>query len=348
MRVIPFSRRVGRPDGLSSRLVRAGVVLLALMWNSSFPERTMAQAVEPVRIILDTDLSTDVDDAGAIAVLHALADRGEAHPLALMHNTGYPHGVAAIEVLNRFYGRGDLPIGAFKGDFDNDAARAYVKLLADRFPHRLERDTAPDAVELYRRVLAGEEDGSVVICSIGFMTNLKGLVESEPDAHSPLDGRELVRRKVRELVLGGGTFPRSRRPGWNYSHAGATPYTQFIVRHWPGKITFCGNEIAGHVRTGRGLAVLPEDHPLRLAYESFFKGTLGDRESWDQACVLWAVRGGGFAERMTGGVNLVHDDGNNEWSTASEDPRHGYLKKHIGNAELKEIIEQLMLHAPEK
>ena len=38
----------------------------------------------PARIILDVDLAEDVDDAGALAVLHALADRGEAEILGIL------------------------------------------------------------------------------------------------------------------------------------------------------------------------------------------------------------------------------------------------------------------------
>ncbi len=38
----------------------------------------------PVHVILDTDIGSDCDDAGALAVLHALADRGEVEILACM------------------------------------------------------------------------------------------------------------------------------------------------------------------------------------------------------------------------------------------------------------------------
>ncbi len=48
-------------------LVLAMVATAALpMWGQS-----------PVRIIFDTDMDTDCDDAGAPALLHALADQGE-------------------------------------------------------------------------------------------------------------------------------------------------------------------------------------------------------------------------------------------------------------------------------
>jgi hypothetical protein len=36
----------------------------------------------PVKVIFDTDTETDCDDAGAMAVLHSLADRGECEILA--------------------------------------------------------------------------------------------------------------------------------------------------------------------------------------------------------------------------------------------------------------------------
>ena len=35
-------------------------------------------AAEPVRLIFDTDIGNDVDDALALAVIHALQSRGEA------------------------------------------------------------------------------------------------------------------------------------------------------------------------------------------------------------------------------------------------------------------------------
>ncbi len=41
-------------------------------------------ASEPVRVILDTDMASDCDDAGALAVLNALADCGEAEIVAVV------------------------------------------------------------------------------------------------------------------------------------------------------------------------------------------------------------------------------------------------------------------------
>jgi hypothetical protein len=70
----------------------------------------------PVKIIYETDMESDVDDAATLAMLHILADAGECEILAVMHNTSDDYGVGVIDAINTYYGRGDLPIGAYKSD----------------------------------------------------------------------------------------------------------------------------------------------------------------------------------------------------------------------------------------
>eukprot|EP00966_Prymnesium_polylepis_P238622 5518467-Prymnesium_polylepis.1 len=60
-------------------------------------------------------MSIDVDDVGALCVAHALEDLGEARILAVLHNTGLDEGVGAVSVINHFYGRDHIPIGAYRG-----------------------------------------------------------------------------------------------------------------------------------------------------------------------------------------------------------------------------------------
>ena len=76
------------------------VCLLGTLW-----------AAEPVRVIFDTDMITDFDDVGALACLHALADAGEAEILATVTCTRGNASVGAVQVINSYYGRGDLPGG---------------------------------------------------------------------------------------------------------------------------------------------------------------------------------------------------------------------------------------------
>lgn len=70
---------------------------------------------QPVKVIFDTDMLTDFDDVGALSCLHALADAGEAEILATISSTRGNASVGAVQVINTYYGRGDLPVGAPKG-----------------------------------------------------------------------------------------------------------------------------------------------------------------------------------------------------------------------------------------
>ena len=50
--------------------------------------------MQPVNLILDTDLGPDYDDVGAMALMHALADSGQVNILAVVSsnrtNMSYP------------------------------------------------------------------------------------------------------------------------------------------------------------------------------------------------------------------------------------------------------------------
>ncbi len=66
---------------------------------------------KPVKVIYDTDIDLDVDDVGALAVLHAFADKGEAEILGVICNAPTPYGATTISAINKYYGRSNIPIG---------------------------------------------------------------------------------------------------------------------------------------------------------------------------------------------------------------------------------------------
>jgi hypothetical protein len=299
-------------------LLVAGTLLLA----------SPALAQGPVRVIVDTDLAADVDDVGALALLHALADRGEAEILATMVSSRNRHSVACLSALNTWYGRRDLPI-------------------AKRFP--LELRSTRDAVPLYRRTLAGQADGSVVIVTIGFLTNLKNLLDSAPDDSSPLGGEDLVRRKVRVWVCMGGKLPDGLFPdgGSEYNVGYDTFASVRAINDWPTPVVFSGFEIGASIKTGARLNALPDESPVKAAYR-LFNGLL-DRESWDQTAVLYAVRGArDYWRESPPGLNLMHarvGQGFNEWLDLPAG-RHRHLQEKMPPADLARTIEELMLQPP--
>ena len=54
------------------------------------------------KILIDTDMSMDVDDVTAIVLAHQLMTIGECNLVAIIHNTATDLGPAAILSINRY------------------------------------------------------------------------------------------------------------------------------------------------------------------------------------------------------------------------------------------------------
>ena len=193
--------------------------------------------VMAVDLIVDTDMSIDVDDVGALCVAHALADRGEANLIAVVHSSASPSGVGAISVINHYFGRDNsVLVGAYAGTIgspDNTSYKSpwgfyrtppqaawqvgpYADFLVANFPSRIRRSSQADgdSVSVLRRAIA-ESEKPVTIATIGYATNLFDLLQSGADKISPLSGIELVRNKVSQLVIMGGRA--GAHTEWNFA-----------------------------------------------------------------------------------------------------------------------------------
>jgi purine nucleosidase len=323
---------------------------------SLLPRMALAQG-PPVKVIFDTDMASDVDDVGALALLHALADLGEAEILAVGISSRNEHVGPCLDAINTWYGRPGIPIGYQRGiqvgypaDTGERTESKYAEAVAKAFPHRLQRSSdAPDAALLYRRVLAAQPDASVVVVSVGFLTNLRSLLNTPPDAISTLNGEELVRRKVRLWVCMGGKFPdgRFKDGDGEYNLRIDTRASLRALNDWPTPVVLSGFEIGARVFTGKGLRALPEPNPVRAAYLHF--NGLDNRESWDQTAVLYAVRGAAaYWTESEPGLCLMHAGlrfSYNEWIPT---PRksHRYLIEKMPPAEVARVIEDLMMRRP--
>ena len=169
-------------------------------------------------LILDTDMGSGncigVEDAGALAVVNALQDNGEVDLLAVMLSSAHLAGAGAVSAIQRFYGYSGVPIGAYKGcdpiasPGDCGSTQSWAVLLADSWASRTKSSAdVPEAVVLYRQVLAAQPDHSVVIVSVGMLTNLALLLKSGADEHSPQRGEDLFAAKVRLVGIKGGNYP---------------------------------------------------------------------------------------------------------------------------------------------
>lgn len=271
----------------------------------------------PVKLIFDSDYSTDCDDPGALAVLHTLADNGEVEILATGASTSMAKAPGAIDVVNTYYGRPDLPIGATKKPVSYFSS--YVDHLFDHFPHDTPLSAeVPDAIGLYRKILAAQSDDSVVFVTVGYLTNMAELLKSAPDTHSPLTGKELVALKVKEWACMGGNFFHDSTNNVNFTRDKESAC--YAIRNFPKKLTFLPREVGSEpspLRAGQELTETPANNPVLVAYQKYFaRATKLDRHVADPATVLYAVRGArDYWDLVSIGWMDIQPDGTFTWST---------------------------------
>ncbi|GEO20350.1 nucleoside hydrolase [Cyclobacterium qasimii] len=292
-----------------------------------------------VPIILDADLDSDVDDVGALAMLHTLEDNQRINILGVVVTSDDIDAAACAAAINTYYGRPDIPIAVEKGVALRSFSK-YTKTLATTFPHPLKEGRQPeDATQLYRRLLANSPDNSVIIISIGHLTNVRNLLESKPDDISPLDGKELIKKKVKLWSCMGGQFPKGKEANF---YRPDPVSTQVSVKNWPGEVIFSGWEIGNDIITGADFLknALSVDHPVSLAYKLF--NDYSGRQSWDQTSILVALSEKEYWKMSPKGNVLVNKDGSNTWQ---EDPEglHRYLIESLPPSEIAKIIDALMI-----
>jgi hypothetical protein len=301
---------------------------------------TSQAARPPVNVIFDTDVDHDCDDIGALYILHGAVDRGEARLLATIGCTSSDAIAPCLDAINTWFGRPETPVGTLKdaGFLDH---KGFGAEIAKRYPRKFAsgRDY-PDAVGLYRRTLAAQPDGSVVVLAVGPLRNLANLLRSPPDDTSPLDGGALVARKVKRLDVMGGNYPPSRanEAEWNFKQDPAS--AALVCSTWPTPVLFNGE--GGSTNSGRRVTYeMPEHNPLTMAYRLYpGVGFAGDRLSWDSVSALVAVRGAGpWYEVVAGGTNVTDPaTGVNVWK-AGGGGRHSYLVLRGRKGEVERAIE---------
>lgn len=338
------TRRRGRPTAWALILLTAAFAV---------PAAAQAPPRRPVSLIFDTDMGNDVDDAMALAVIHALISRDECRLLAVTVTKDNAHAAPFVDMFNTFYGRGEIPIGMVDQGVTPEDGRYLRQVITTEDNGRLRygRDLqsghdAPAAVALLRDVLAGQPDGSVVITQVGFSTNLAGLLDSQPDRHSPLDGRSLVQKKVRLLSLMAGAFSEqtNARRFKEYNIVKDLPASKKLLAQWPTPIVASGWEIGNAIR--HPAASMREDygyvahHPLQDAY-GFYRGLENDQPTFDLTSILYAVRPNrDYFTLSEPGRIVVEEDGFTRFDPAA-DGLHRYMS--VTPAQIARVREALAL-----
>jgi len=303
---------------------------------------------QPVTVFFDTDMGPDYDDVGALALLHALADSGEVKILATVSSNRYVNAVPCIEIINTYFNRPDIPLGApLTGPnmIDNRYECYWPEYLVANYPHTVKSTVdAPDAVEVYRRVLSSQPDTSVNIITVGFLTNVAALLQSPPDQFSDLDGKALVKKKVRRLISMAGRFPRGREFNVQVDSVASL----IVFNEWPTPVLLSGFEIGVDILTGlRLVATDVQNSPVKDAFRLSLTVDVNGRCSWDQTAALVGARGPQKYFGTIKGRMIVRPNGSNTWEDDPNGP-HERLVWKMPKEQLTLLIEDLMMHQPIK
>lgn len=270
-------------------------LLLAFGCNNTQQEKN-----QPLRVILETDMGNDIDDALALDMLYKYYEADKIDLLAIMSNKNGEPSAKFIDIMNTWYGHPSIPIGIVRNgaDCEHDAknyAQATCELKTQSgepmFATTLsDYSSLPDAHTLYRKILAEQPDSSVVIISIGFSTNLARLLNTPPDEYSPLSGKELIAKKVKLFSLMAGCFTEERLAEYNVVKD--IKAAQKLFAESPVPIVTSPFEV-GIAICYPGASIendftWAQNHPMVEAYKLYLPMPY-DRPTWDLTSVLYAV-----------------------------------------------------------
>ena len=275
-------------------------------------------AVVPA-IIYDTDIGSSTDDLFGLEMLYNYHNQGRCRLLGVVVDRMGEDCAASADVMNTYFGHRDLPIGLVKDGIENPAVwidyRALPSYtLADgspMFQRSIENySSLPDGWQLYRRLLAAEPDHSVSIVSVGFVTCLAQLLESEGDEYSSLTGVELVRKKVKCLYIQGGRFGVADEGDFNFAQG--IGFAQTFFQLWPSDVDI----VFSPMETGQLVEYIPEQviadidwtdiHPVKQVYLTCNCNT--GQKMWDPMAVINAVEGDClFSLSERGSITILPD-----------------------------------------
>lgn len=308
------------------RAIAATLVCSAMfLWTScADDDKTTEQPYEytgvPL-IIMDTDIGSSTDDLFTMMMLYGYQNQQRSKLLGVVVDREGEECAACADVMNTYYGYGDIPIGLIRDGIKSPKVWIDYKALPTHtdangnlmFQRSIaDYSSLPDGWQLYRQLLAAQPDHSVSILSIGFVTCLVQLLQSGSDEYSTLNGVELVRRKVKCLYMMGGVFGDAIEPV-EFNFAQGVSFAQTFFQLWPADvdIIMSPGEVGDGIKYQPELVIADIDwtdrHPIKQVYMNYNCNT--GQKMWDPLTVINAVEGSSLFALSTRGTVAVGDKG---------------------------------------
>ena len=310
------------------------IVLAAMFASTLF--------AQPQRVIFDTDMGNDIDDAFALLMLFDYQKSGQADLAAVLVNKDHKNAPVIVDVIANYYGFRKIPLGMVKkGVTPEKSAFDYAASATNSdgsYKYARTVDGGAQLVEAYklaRKVLAESADNSVVYISVGFSTNVANLLKSQPDEISPLTGRELVAKKVKYFSVMAANFEKisddSKRQR-EYNVIKDIPSARYFVAESPSPIVFSGFEIGMALRFPQSEIdkKMGKENPVRIAYELHAKmvnrqkSDRHDRPTWDLTSVSYVFNPSIW--NVSEPVSVSIDENGRNYFSADKNGKHRYLE----------------------
>lgn len=311
-----------------------------------------------------------VQDVAALqnfGVFYKMVDHHWIKPLATIADSGNGLSAPGIHALAVYYRHTEIPIGANQQNTPDTASCKSSDCIANdwntewvaRFDPVADdtRTHYPDCGELYRKTLAAQPDQSAVIVETGFATCLMQLLGSSADSYSPLVGTQLVKDKVKYLVIMGGDYPTGEEANFMQD---SSDYSA-LFSTWRSQNGYPPIYLVGYTLGMLACSGAPADAPVdknpirnanRWSVPTWKVGhpdgggcISGEtRQVWDQMAVMYGAWGASHAGTTyfsvsTGGTNSVdRDKGTNVWD-ASINSGHYYLSAKAGAQAFAEVLD---------
>lgn len=278
-------------------------------------------------VILDVDMSTDVDDVCAVRIATAMDTAGIISLEAVMYSVTGDNNVQALRGLLLHDGKPDVKIGTCS--IDEPDTSPYWDILATYSDNGGNIDSA---VRQYRKILSETSD-PVDIVITGYMTNLEYLLKSGPDDISPCDGQTLVKEKVGQLYVVGGSYPEGFSNNFHFTEA-ARQATDYVNKNWEKPIIFSPGETGGILTCGAWLQTndIERNDIVTKSLDAF--GAINGRAAWDPFCI-W-ICGYGCSEETQ--IDLERCDlityPNSNTSTFLPNPSGKHFVVHLRNKDV--------------